>query len=99
MVEFSSTDLLIIIFSVILGIPILITCFTMIRRMHELHMTRQKVEGELFVSNTGEIFSEFHISIPELADRDYILVKVTKINTKESEVNSNGNISTETYKT
>ena len=93
MVEFSSTDLILIIFGVVLGIPILIACYTMIRRMHELHISRQKIEGEIFVSNAGELFSEFHISIPELAERDYILVKVTKINVKDRGGIKDGNVS------
>lgn len=57
-----------------------------------------KIEGELFVSETGEMFSEFGIPVDEILNRDYILLKVNQINTTKEEI-SNGNISAETHKT
>jgi hypothetical protein len=96
-VEFDAEYLIIIIFGIGLGIPFLVTCFHIIRRLRELHKEHNKYEGELFVSDGGEIFSEFHIPIGELTSKDYILLKVTKVEPKGG--NTNGNVSAETYKT
>lgn len=94
MVEFNSTDIILVVFGIAIGIPVLIASFTMIRRMTELHKDRKTCEGELLVFDSGEVFSEFHIPIEEMTEKDYILLKVTKVKPKIKEDNNHGNVST-----
>ena len=98
MIEFSPSFIAICIIGFVVGIPIIVFCINAIKRLHYLKKTNLKIEGELFVSTTGEVFSEFGIPIDEIVNRDYILLKVVPIKTTKEE-NSNGNISAETHKT
>ena len=97
MVEFDTAYLIPIIFGVVLGVPFLITCFHVTQRLRDLKREKKGFEGELFVSETGEIFSEFYIPIDSITSKNYILLKVTKVEPKGG--NTNGNISAETHET
>jgi hypothetical protein len=97
MVEFDTTYLILIIFGFALGIPFLITCFHVTQRLKDLKREKKGFEGELFVSEDGDIFSEFYIPIDSVISKNYILLKVTKVEPKGG--NTNGNISAETHET
>ena len=98
MSELDPSFIVILITCIVVGIPIIIFCISVIRRLRYLRKMDLKIEGELFVSETGEMFSEFGIPVDEILNRDYILLKVNRINTTKEEI-SNGNISAETHKT
>ena len=46
-------------------------------------MQHNKIDGELFIADTGECFAEYGIPIPEIINRNYILLKVHHIGGKE----------------
>lgn len=87
------------VFGVLIGTPIIIFFIKAIKRLNYLKKTNLKIEGELYVSSGGDIFSEFGIPVDEIVQRDYILLKVNPIKTTPKEEKNNGNISTETHKT
>lgn len=90
MVEFDVTYLIVIIFGIVLGIPILVTCFHVTQRLRDLKREKKGYEGELFVSDAGDMFTEFFIPIDSITNKNYILLKVTKVEPKGG--NTNGNI-------
>lgn len=69
----------------VVGITVLTTCFFIVRRLHELHVQHNKIDGELFVSDSGEMYSEFGIPVDELVTKDYILMKVNHVIMKGGE--------------
>ena len=72
-----------------IGIPLIVLTFFVCRRLHEMHNTHNTIEGELFVSDDGQIFSEFGIPIDEICKREYLLLKVHHVKPKQKEVPSN----------
>ena len=74
-----------IVVSCLIGVPFLTLSFFVIRRLHELHTQHNKIDGELFISDSGECFAEYGIPIPEIINRNYILLKVHHIGGKEDE--------------
>ena len=81
----STTFILLVILIVLIGIPLIVLTFFVCRRLHEMHTTHNTIEGELFVSDDGGIFSEFGISVSELCEREYVLLKVHHIKPKIKE--------------
>ena len=77
--------ILILVLVLVIGIPLVVLTFFVCRRLHEMHTTHNTIEGELFVSDDGEIFSEFGIPVSELCEREYILLKVHHIKPKAKE--------------
>lgn len=86
----STTFILLVILIVLIGIPLIVLTFFVCRRLHEMHTTHNTIEGELFVSDDGGIFSEFGISVSELCEREYVLLKVHHIKPKIKEGSNNG---------
>ena len=86
----STTFILLVILIVLIGIPLIVLTFFVCRRLHEMHTTHNTIEGELFVSDDGGIFSEFGIPVSELCEREYVLLKVHHIKPNIKEVSSNG---------
>jgi hypothetical protein len=74
-----------IVVSCLIGVPFLTLSFFVVRRLHELHTQHNKIDGELFISDSGECFAEYGIPIPEIINRNYILLKVHHIGGKENE--------------
>ena len=72
-----------VIIACLIGVPFLTLSFFVIRRLHELHTQHNKIDGELFIADTGECFAEYGIPIPEIINRNYILLKVHHIGGKE----------------
>lgn len=85
----STTFILLIVLMLLIGIPLIVLTFFVCRRLHEMHTTHNTIEGELFVSDSGEIFSEFGIPVSELCEREYILLKVHHVKPKVREVPNN----------
>lgn len=81
----STTFILLVILIVLIGIPLIVLTFFVCRRLHEMHTTHNTIEGELFVSDDGGIFSEFGIPVSELCEREYVLLKVHHIKPKIKE--------------
>lgn len=81
----STTFILLVILIVLIGIPLIVLTFFVCRRLHEMHTTHNTIEGELFVSDDGGIFSEFGIPVSELCERKYVLLKVHHIKPKIKE--------------
>lgn len=69
----------------VVGITVFTTCFFIVRRLHELHAQHNKIDGELFISDSGEMYSEFGIPVEELVAKDYILMKVNHVTMKGGE--------------
>lgn len=72
----------------VVGITVFTTCFFVVRRLHELHALHaqhNKIDGELFISDSGEIYSEFVVPVDELISKDYILMKVNHVAMKGGE--------------
>lgn len=85
----NTTFVLLIVLVLVIGIPLIVLTFFVCRRLHEMHTTHNTIEGELFVSDDGGIFSEFGIPVTELCKREYILLKVHHIKPKVKEDPSN----------
>lgn len=64
----------------VIGVAVITTSFFIVRRLHELHKVHNKIEGELFISEDGEMFAQYGIPIEEILERDYILLKVNRVN-------------------
>ena len=64
----------------VIGVAVITTSFFIVRRLHELHKVHNKIEGELFISDDGEMFAQYGIPIEEILERDYILLKVNRVN-------------------
>jgi hypothetical protein len=47
-----------------------------VKRLRYLNKRKEEAIGTLFVSDDGEIFSEFEVPVDNLAQRDYIYLKV-----------------------
>jgi hypothetical protein len=69
----------------VVGITVFTTCFFIVRRLHELHTQHNKVDGELFISDSGEMYSEFVVPVDELISKNYILMKVNHVAIKGGE--------------
>lgn len=78
-VEFDPVVVTIIVLAVVIGVPVLTTSFFVIRRLHELHESHNKIDGELYISDDGDMYAEYGIPIPEILERNYILLKVNRI--------------------
>lgn len=69
----------------VIGVTVFTTCFFVVRRLHELHTQHNEIDGELFVSDSGEMYSEFVVPVDELISKNYILMKVNHVAIKGGE--------------
>lgn len=69
-------EIIVLCIAFVVGIVITVTAGFIIRRLHELHTQHNVIDGTLFITVDGEIYSEFGISIEELSNKDYILMKI-----------------------
>lgn len=81
----------------VIGVPLMTLSFFVIRRLKELRAMHKSAEGDLYISDRGEMYAEYSIPIPEIVERDYILLNVHHITLKEDK--DHGNISAETDQT
>lgn len=63
----------------VIGIPFIVFMIHVIQRLRYLKSENRTIEGELFVTDEGEIYSEFGIDFEEIKTRDTILLKVHHI--------------------
>ena len=78
-IEYSPGFIVAMVIVILIGVPVLTTSFFVVRRLHELHTAHNKIDGELFISDTGDMYAEYGIPIPEILERNYILLKVNHI--------------------
>lgn len=67
----------------VIGVPFTVFVFHTVRRLRDLHNENRTIEGELFVTDDGELYSEFGIDYDAIKQRDTILLKVHHIKSKE----------------
>lgn len=68
----------------VIGVPFTVFVFHTVQRLRDLHNENRTIEGELFVTDDGEMYSEFGIDLDDIKQRDTILLKVHHIKSKEA---------------
>ena len=87
MVEIQTRDLVLIIFLCILLLILATFSYFVIRRLREIHKDRKTVQGIIFVSSAGDMFTEIEVPIDVLMQSEYILMKIEPISVKEVKTN------------
>ena len=87
MVEVQTRDLVLIIFLCALLLILATLSYFVIRRLRELHKERRTVQGIIFVSSAGDMFTEIEVPIDVLMQSEYILMKIEPIAVKEAKNN------------
>lgn len=87
MAEIGTKDLILIIFLCILLLILATFSYFVIRRLRELHKDRKTVQGIIFVSSAGDMFTEIEVPIDVLMQSEYILMKIEPIAVKEAKTN------------
>ena len=87
MVEIQTRDLVLIIFLCALLFILVTLSYFVIRRLRELHKEHKTVQGIIFVSNAGDMFTEIEVPIDVLMQSEYILMKIEPIAVKEAKIN------------
>ena len=75
-IEYDPGLIVALVLGIVIGVPVITCAFFIIRRLHELHTVHNKIEGELYVSEAGDMYAEYLIPISDIVARDYILLKV-----------------------
>ena len=68
----------------VIGVPFTVFVFHVVQRLRDLHNENRTIEGELFVTDDGELYSEFGIDYDDIKQRDTVLLKVHHIKSKEA---------------
>lgn len=75
----------IIISSIILiGLPIIVLTFFIIKRLRELSVTRN-IFGAIYITEEGEAFVEFYADPKALESKKYVLLEIGKIKPDEEQ--------------
>lgn len=77
------TNLILLVVCVAVAIMMIVLAVYVIKRLRYLQSENRTIEGELFVTDDGELYSEFGIDYDEIKQRDTILLKVHHIKSKE----------------
>lgn len=77
------TNLILLVVCVAVAIMMIVLAVHVIKRLRYLQSENRTIEGELFVTDDGEMYSEFGIDLDEIKQRDTILLKVHRIKSKE----------------
>lgn len=77
------TNLILLVVCVAVAIMMIVLAVHVIKRLRYLQSENRTIEGELFVTDDGEMYSEFGIDYDEIKQRDTILLKVHHIKSKE----------------
>ena len=77
------TNLILLVVCVAVAIMMIVLAVHVIKRLRYLQSENRTIEGELFVTDDGELYSEFGIDYDEIKQRDTILLKVHHIKSKE----------------
>ena len=79
----SAQDLTLIIFCSLMLAVVLVVAVHVVKRLRYLSKRKEEAIGTLCVSDDGEIFSEFEVPVDNIAQRDYIYLKVHHVKKKE----------------
>ena len=72
----TTQEITLIIFCSLMFALTLVVAVYVVKRLRYLSKRKEEVIGTLFVSDDGDIFSEFEVPVDNLAQRDYIYLKV-----------------------
>lgn len=72
----TTQEITLIIFCSLMFALTLVVAVYVVKRLRYLSKRKEEAIGTLFVSDDGEIFSEFEVPVDNLAQRDYIYLKV-----------------------
>lgn len=72
----TTQEITLIIFCSLMLLLTSVTALHVVRRLRFLSKRKEEAIGTLFVSDDGDIFSEFEVPVDNLAQRDYIYLKV-----------------------
>lgn len=79
----SAQELTLIIFCSLMLAVVLVVAVHVVKRLRYLSKRKEEAIGTLFVSDDGDIFSEFEVPVDNIAQRDYIYLKVHHVKKKE----------------
>ena len=63
---------------VLIGLPFIVLTYFIVRRLRQLSIFRS-LQGEIFINDEKEAYSQFYIPIDELSEKEYILLKVNRV--------------------
>ena len=63
---------------VLIGLPFTVLTFFIVRRLRQLSIFRS-LQGEIFINDEKEVYSQFYIPIDALSEKEYILLKVNRV--------------------
>lgn len=72
----TTQEITLIIFCSLMFALTLVVAMHVVKRLRYLSKRKEEAIGTLFVSDDGDIFSEFEVPVDNLAQRDYIYLKV-----------------------
>ena len=87
MVEIQTRDIVLIIFLCAWLLILATLSYFVILILRELHKERKTVQGIIFVSSAGDMFTEIDVPIDVLMQSEYILMKIEPITIKEAKSN------------
>lgn len=79
----STQELTLIIFCSLMLAIVLVVAVHVVKRLRYLSKRKEEAIGTLFVSDDGDIFSEFEVPVDNIAQRDYIYLKVHHVKKEE----------------
>ena len=80
-------NVIVAILCAVFAITFIVFMVHVIKRLRYLQSENRTIEGELFVTDDGEIYSEFGIEMDDLKQRDTLLLKVHHVKSKEESTN------------
>lgn len=80
-------NLVLLVICAAVAITMIVLAIHVIKRLRYLQSENRTIEGELFVTDDGEMYSEFGIDYDEIKQRDTLLLKVHHIKSKEEQTN------------
>ena len=75
-------NLILLIICAVVALTMIVLAIHVIKRLRYLKSENRTIEGELFVTDDGEMYSEFGIDLDDIKQRDTILLKVHHIKSK-----------------
>ena len=69
---------------ILIGLPIIVLTFFIIKRLRELSVTRN-IFGAIYITEEGEAFVEFYADPKTLESKKYVLLEIGKIKPDEEQ--------------
>lgn len=69
---------------ILIGLPIIVLTFFIIKRLRELSVTRN-ILGAIYITEEGEAFVEFYADPKTLESKKYVLLEIGKIKPDEEQ--------------